>query len=54
MINTKAKRTTGITALETENALVSRECAIEGIVLLKNNGALPLKSNRVALYGAGA
>ena len=32
---------------------VSYEAALEGIVLLENDGTLPLKSKRVALYGAG-
>ena len=33
--------------------LARRICA-EGIVLLENNGILPLKTDKVALYGAGA
>lgn len=37
-----------------ENASVARACAADGIVLLKNNGILPLKEKQVALFGAGA
>ena len=37
-----------------EHAEVARKCAAEGIVLLENNGVLPLKPGRLALYGAGA
>ncbi|MCM1223665.1 MAG: glycoside hydrolase family 3 C-terminal domain-containing protein, partial [Lachnospiraceae bacterium] len=37
-----------------ENTDLIRRCAAEGIVLLENNGILPLKPGKVALYGAGA
>lgn len=37
-----------------ENAELVRDCAADGIVLLKNNGALPLKNKTAALFGAGA
>ena len=43
-----------ITAREKENAALARDAAREGIVLLKNEGALPLQANRVALFGMGA
>ena len=44
-----------ITVREINNALTSKRAAEEGIVLLKNNGVLPLKRNKkIALYGAGA
>ena len=36
------------------NAQVARKCATEGIVLLKNDGVLPLQTKKVALFGAGA
>ena len=40
---------------ETAHARIAREAAEEGIVLLKNDGVLPLQpGSRVALYGAGA
>lgn len=41
--------------MEREHAELAREAAREGFVLLKNdNGALPLVSKKIALYGAGA
>ena len=40
--------------LELANRLLSRRMAAEGIVLLENNGILPLKDKKIALYGAGA
>ena len=30
------------------------KAAVEGIVLLENDGSLPLKAGKIALYGAGA
>ena len=36
------------------NAEIARKGAVEGIILLKNNGVLPLKGKRVALYGNGS
>ena len=45
-------------AKETEREISHRDLArkicADGIVLLENNGILPLKSKTVALYGAGA
>lgn len=43
-----------VTALEKENSLVAYEAALESFVLLKNNAALPLKGEEVALFGVGA
>lgn len=43
-----------ISARERENAKLARTAAREGFVLLKNNGVLPLKAKRIALYGTGA
>ena len=37
-----------------ENAGLIRKCAAEGMVLLENNGVLPLTPGKIALYGAGA
>lgn len=39
---------------EKRNALLARKIGADGIVLLENDGVLPLKTNRVALYGVGA
>ncbi len=44
-----------VSARETANRKVARRAAAEGIVLLKNDGVLPLaKGSRVALFGSGA
>ncbi len=43
-----------ITNEEKEHRLLARQAACEGIVLLKNNGVLPLKNQRIALFGVGA
>ncbi len=40
--------------LELANRALALEAAKEGIVLLKNEGALPLTAKKVALYGMGA
>lgn len=39
---------------EKDNLAVAYAAACEGMVLLKNDGTLPLKTKRVALYGPGA
>ena len=39
---------------ELENLHIAYKAACEGIVLLKNDGALPLQNKRVALFGPGA
>ena len=39
---------------EARHNQVAYEAACEGIVLLQNNGALPLKDKKIALYGSGA
>lgn len=43
-----------ITPLEEENSRISYEAALESIVLLENDGTLPLSVGKIALYGAGA
>ena len=53
-IRNKAAFTDEVTPLEEENARVSYEAALEGIVLLENDGTLPIAPGKVALYGAGA
>ena len=40
--------------LELKNRKLARKAAREGFVLLENDGILPLKEKRVALYGSGA
>lgn len=48
------ERTPEPSAFELSNRALSREAAGEGFVLLRNNGVLPLKAKKLALYGAGA
>lgn len=45
---------TGVKELEKENRLLARKVAEEGIVLLYNNGILPLADKKIALFGTGA
>ena len=51
---TKASPSPEQTLGELENRRLAYEAACEGIVLLENDGTLPLKTKKVALYGAGA
>ena len=39
---------------EKDNLQVAYQAACEGMVLLKNDGSLPFKTKKVALYGPGA
>ena len=41
-------------AVELKNRTLARKAAAEGFVLLENDGVLPLKEKKIALYGAGA
>ena len=44
-----------VTKRELDNRKVARKAAAEGMVLLKNEGILPLKEGtKIALYGVGA
>ncbi len=54
MLLTKASRDGAPNKRELDNLQVAYEAACEGMVLLKNDGALPFDARRVALYGAGA
>ena len=38
---------------ERDHRALARRAAAEGMVLLKNDGILPIKSKKVALYGVG-
>ena len=51
---TKASFSPEVTQREKENLKVAYQAACEGMVLLKNDGALPFKTKKVALYGPGA
>ena len=51
---TKASYTSAVTDRERENLQVAYQAACEGMVLLKNDGALPFTTKKVALYGPGA
>lgn len=51
---TKASPDGAESAREPENRRIAYEAACEGIVLLENDGTLPLKTQKVALYGPGA
>ncbi len=51
---TKASYDANISPREEENRRIAYEAACEGMVLLKNDGTLPLQTKKVALYGPGA
>ena len=51
---TKASYSPEVTQREKENLQVAYQAACEGMVLLKNDGALPFQTKKVALYGPGA
>ena len=53
-LRTKASRSYAVTERERENLQVAYRAACEGVVLLKNDGALPFATKTVALYGPGA
>ena len=53
-IPTNAKPSNEISAREITHRKLAREAAAESIVLLKNDGVLPIKPSPVALFGAGA
>ena len=51
---TKASYSAEPNQRELENLQVAYKAACEGMVLLKNDGALPFQTKKVALYGPGA
>ena len=51
---TKASYSGEVSSRERENLDIAYQAACEAMVLLKNDGALPFKSKKVALYGPGA
>jgi len=51
---TKASYSGEANQREKDNLAVAYEAACEGMVLLKNDGALPFRTKKVALYGPGA
>ncbi len=51
---TKASYSDEVTQREKENLQIAYQAACEGMVLLKNDGALPFRTKKVALYGPGA
>ena len=51
---TKASFDGKVSQRELENRKIAYEAACEGMVLLKNDGTLPLKTRKIALYGPGA
>lgn len=53
-MQTKASFYDTVTERELKNKALAFEAAAEGIVLLENDGALPLKPGKLALFGAGA
>lgn len=51
---TKASYSDEITQREKDNLEVAYRAACEGMVLLKNDGVLPFRTKKIALYGPGA
>ena len=50
----KAKTTDAVSPLEEHGRALARTIAQSGMVLLQNNGVLPLQTGSIALYGSGA
>lgn len=51
---TYGRRTPEESGRERVHRNLARHAAVEGMVLLKNEGVLPIKEKKTALYGAGA
>ncbi len=54
MITTKATTNKAITERERNGRRLAYQAAVEGIVLLENDGTLPITPGKIALFGAGA
>lgn len=54
MIKTKAATIDVVSERELRNKELSYEAAVEGIVLLENDGTLPISAQKLALFGAGS
>lgn len=54
MIELKAALTADVTDRELNNKELAYEAAIQGVVLLENDGTLPIQSGKLALFGAGS
>ena len=54
MIKTKAATIDIVSERELRNKELSYEAAVEGIVLLENDGTLPISAQKLALFGAGS
>lgn len=48
-----AAATDAVSERELKNKQIAYQAALEGIVLLKNDGALPVQPGKIALFGAG-
>ena len=48
------RQTDEVSERELSYRQLAREVAAEGMVLLKNEGVLPLQNKKIALFGAGA
>ncbi|MBE5956619.1 MAG: hypothetical protein E7253_09205 [Lachnospiraceae bacterium] len=53
-IRHKALKSDQVTLLEEKNLKIAYEAALEAIVLLENDGTLPICPGKIALFGAGA
>ncbi len=53
-METKAVRSDKVSKREEENKKLAYQIACESIVLLENDGTLPLKPGKIALFGAGS
>ena len=54
MIQTNATNTDAVTERELKNKELAYVAAVQGIVLLENDGTLPISAGKIALFGAGS